>query len=189
MPRLLNVGGGAVPPPPEYKGWDVDLLDIDLDVHPDIWLDAKKLTDLEPGQYDAVYCSHNLEHYYEHEVPQVLWGIYYVLAPDGFADIRVPDARGVMLAVAQFDLKLTDVLYQSAVGPIRVMDVLWGWQKQIAKSSYSYYAHKCGFSRNLLGRALKEAHFEHILIGGDNYELKALAYKRKPKETECPNQE
>ena len=54
MPKLLNVGGGRMPVPAEYKGWDVVLLDIDLDVHPDIWLDARQLTTLEPGQYDAV---------------------------------------------------------------------------------------------------------------------------------------
>jgi len=185
MPKLLNVGGGPVAVPAEYQGYDVDLLDIDIDLHPEIWLDARKIaTDLEPAQYDVVLCSHNLEHYYEHEVPGVLWGFYHVLKMDGFADIRVPDVLAVMNAVVQHNLGLRDVLYQSAVGPIRVLDVLWGWQKQIARSSYNYYAHKIGFSQDMLGRLLKEAHFERVMIASKNYEIRALAYKRIPKENE-----
>jgi len=182
MAKLLNVGGGPVPVPAEYRDWDVDLLDIDLDVHPDIWMDARALTTLEPGQYDAVYCSHNMEHYYEHEVAQVLWGFYHILTASGFADIRVPDAMAVMQAVITSGLELDSVLYTAPVGKIRVCDVLWGWQKQIAKSEQPYYGHKFGFSRNTLGRALRAAHFEHILIGSGGYEIRAMAYKRKPKE-------
>jgi predicted SAM-dependent methyltransferase len=42
-----------------------------------------------------VYCSHNLEHYYHHEVPRVLAGSLHVLKPHGFAEIRVPDVEAV----------------------------------------------------------------------------------------------
>jgi len=184
VPKLLNVGGGPVPVPPEYDGWDVDLLDIDIDLAPAIWLDARRLTDLEPGQYDGVYCSHNLEHYYEHEIDTVLFGIYHVLTPDGFADIRVPDVIAVMETVVENKLDLDAVLYTAAVGPIRVCDVLWGWQKQIEKSSYNYYAHKIGFCRATLGRALRQAHFKRILIGSRNYEIRAMAYKQPLPEDE-----
>jgi len=183
VPKLLNVGGGLVPLPQQYAGWDVTLLDIDLDVHPDLWMDVRKLTDLEPGQYDAVYASHVLEHLHEHEVGGVLWGFYHVLNADGYADIRVPDARAVMVSVAENGLELDAVLYTASVGPIRVCDVLWGWQKRIAKSGNDYYAHRIGFSRDTLGRVLSTAHFEHVLIGTGGYEIRALAYKRKPEES------
>src|SRR6266446_7887238 len=47
---------------------------------------------LAASQFDAVYCSHNLEHYYRHDGATVLRGFLHVLKPDGFAEIKVPDA-------------------------------------------------------------------------------------------------
>ena len=177
MPKVLNVGGGPVSVPPEYQGWDVVLLDIDPDVQPDICLDAREMATLEPAQFDAVYASHVLEHFAECDVGKVLWGFYHVLTWDGYADIRVPDVQAVVAAVVERGLDLDAVLYQAPVGPIRVCDVLWGWQKQIAESGQLFYSHRFGFSRDMLGRALKVAHFEHILIGGRGYEIRARAYK------------
>lgn len=178
--RVLNVGGGPVPVPPQYGDWDVDLLDIDPAIRPDILLDARELGTLPAGEYDAVYCSHNLEHYHEHEIDVVLRGFYHVLTDDGFADVRVPDAKAVIEAVVKSALDLDSVLYQSSAGPIRVGDVLWGYQVEITRTGQSYYAHKWGFSRNLLGRALKRNGFEYVLLGGGNYELRAMAFKQKP---------
>jgi hypothetical protein len=185
--RVLNVGGGPVQIAPEYEGWDVDLLDIDPAANPTIEMDARDIMLLPPAEYDAVYCSNNLEHYYEHEVTGVLQGFYHVLTAEGYADVRVPDARSVIVAIVQRDLDLDSVLYQAPVGPIRVCDVLWGYQKQIQESGQPYYTHLTGFSRNLLGRALKVAGFEHILIGSSRYELRALAYKVKPDDKEKGN--
>jgi hypothetical protein len=180
VPSILNIGGGTVAPPLEYRHWDVTLLDIDEAVHPDICLDARELTTLEPGQYDAVYASHVVEHFAECDVDKVLWGFYHILKPNGFADIHVPDAVAVMKAVVG-GLGLNDVLYTAPVGPIRACDVLWGWQAQIKRSGLSYYAHRFGFSRDTLGEALHSARFEYILIGRVSYGLHAMAYKRKPK--------
>ena len=181
MSRLLNIGAGPVPPPAEYRGWQIITLDIDENAHPSLCMDARNLTILEPGQYDAVYASHVLEHFAEHEVAAVLWGFYHVLTADGYAHIRVPDALSVCLAVAQNRLDLDDVLYDAPVGPIRVCDVLWGWQKQIKRSGQPYYSHRYGFSRDVLGRALRAAHFEHVQIGRGAWELIAYAHKRKPR--------
>lgn len=180
--KVLNVGGGRVRIDPRYEGWDVDLLDIDPAVHPDILLDAREMATLPASAYDAVYASHILEHVHEHEVAGVLRGFYHVLTADGFVDVRVPDVRAVMESVVRNGLDLDAVLYQSAVGPIRACDMLWGYAREIRESGQGYYAHKTGFSRNLLGRALKRCGFEHVLIGGSNYEVRAMAYKRKPEQ-------
>ena len=177
--RVLNVGGGGVRIAPEYDGWDVDLLDVDPRCNPDLEMDARDIELLAGGEYDAVYCAHNLEHYHEHEVDVVLQGFYHVLKADGYADVRVPDVKAVIVAVVQRDLDLDSKLYQAPVGPIRVCDVLWGYQKEIRESGQSYYAHLTGFSCDVLGKALKRAGFQHILIGSQHYELKALAYKEK----------
>ena len=178
--RVLNVGGGPVQIDARYEGWDVVLLDIDPAVQPDICLDAREMGGLPAGQYDAVYASHVLEHFPEHEIPRVLGGFYHVLTDEGFADVRVPDVRAVMVEVVRRGLDLDSELYRAPVGPIRVGDVLWGWQKQIAASGQPFYAHRWGFSRAVLGRALKAAGFEYVLIGSGRYELRALAYKQRP---------
>ena len=62
---LLNVGGGSktVAIPAYFNGWTHHLLDIDPSGTPDIVCDARNLQSLEAGRYDAVYCSHNIEHY------------------------------------------------------------------------------------------------------------------------------
>jgi ubiquinone/menaquinone biosynthesis C-methylase UbiE len=98
MKKVLNVGGNskAIPLPPQYAEFDHLLLDIDPKGLPDIVCDARKLTALEASQFDAVYCSHNLEHYYRHDVPRVLAGFLHVLKDGGFAHILVPDINEVM---------------------------------------------------------------------------------------------
>jgi hypothetical protein len=60
------------------SGWTHHLLDIDERVRPDVLGDARELASLVPaGTYDAVYCSHNIEHYYPHDVPKVLRGFLH----------------------------------------------------------------------------------------------------------------
>ncbi|HET9736059.1 MAG TPA: hypothetical protein VFP62_12375, partial [Burkholderiales bacterium] len=68
MRKLLNVGGNTkdIPLPENYRGWENVLLDIDARGNPDVLCDARELTKLAGATYDAVYCSHNLEHYYRH---------------------------------------------------------------------------------------------------------------------------
>ena len=83
--KVLNVGGGSksIALPPQYAEFEHILLDIDPSDSPDIVCDARSLQDLEPEQFDAVYCSHNLEHYFWHDVPRVLDGFTHVLKPNG----------------------------------------------------------------------------------------------------------
>ena len=113
MRRLLNVGGGSrsFALPPIYAGFQHVLLDIDPSVAPDILCDGRQLASLEPAQFDAVLCSHNLEHYYRHEVPVVLAGFLHVLKDGGFAHILVPDIGELMRVVVTRGADLHDILY------------------------------------------------------------------------------
>ena len=62
--RLLNVGGQSrdIQLPNPYGSFEHVLLDLDPTVGADILLDVRDLASLEPQQFDAVYCSHSLEH-------------------------------------------------------------------------------------------------------------------------------
>lgn len=182
LPKVLNVGGGSkeVPLPDRFKGWVHHLLDIDDKGKPDIVCDARELGKLDRDIYDAVYCSHNLEHYYAHDVPKVLQGFNHVLASDGFVEIRVPDLLAVMEAVVANRLDLADALYESEVGPILVRDVIYGWGKEIERSGHDYYAHKTGFSPRSMIVALRDAGFGHAVLLRGKFEIWAYGFKCQP---------
>lgn len=179
---FLNVGGNnkAVALPDWCAGFEHVLLDIDSAGQPDIVMDARELDQLEPGQFDAIYCSHNLEHYYRHDVSKVLTGFLSVLKEGGWAHIRVPDIQAVMKVVIEKNMDIEDVLYVSSSGPIMVLDVLYGFSKQIEQSGQDFYAHKTGFTRKSLIKILRQIGFSEVYVACNHYEIKAMAFKGKP---------
>lgn len=177
--KVLNVGGNskAIPLPPQYVEFEHLLLDIDPKGSPDIVCDARKLTTLDASYFDAVYCSHNLEHYYRHDVGRVLAGFMHVLKDGGFAHIRVPDIEEVMRVTIERNLDIDDVLYQSPAGPIMVLDVLYGYSVEIESSGQDFFSHKTGFSQKSLLKALQNAGFSQIFCAVGNLEINAMAFK------------
>jgi SAM-dependent methyltransferase len=180
--KVLNVGGNSkeIPMPTEYAEFQQLWLDIDPKVKPDILCDARKLATLNANQFDAIYCSHNLEHYYRHDVPKVLAGFLHVLKDHGFAHIRVPDIDAVMRVTIEKNLDIDDVLYQSPAGPIMVLDVLYGYTVEIESSGQDFFAHKTGFTEKSLVKALQQSGFSKIFHWPGNLEINALAFKKEP---------
>jgi len=186
-PKLLNVGGGSksIAIPKHYVGFEHLLLDIDPSGEPDIVKDARLLRELEPQQFDAIYCSHNLEHYRAHEVPKVLAGFAHVLTNDGMVEICVPDLDMVMRAYVEKNLDLDGVLYTASVGEIAVRDVLYGWGKQIEKTGQDFYAHRTGFTETTMVRHLSAAGFNHVIRRpGRAFELHVVAFRVAPTEAQ-----
>lgn len=183
-PRVLNVGGGSkqIAIPPHYQGWRHLLLDIAPGPDVDVVQDARDLTRLSAAQFDAVYCSHNLEHYFRHDALKVLQGFLHVLKPAGFAEIRVPDMHAVIHHMARTGMDLDDVLYQSSAGPITAHDVWYGYGRQIETSGVDFYAHKCGFTTRSLTQVLERAGFAHTFLAEspEQFEIRALAFKQAP---------
>lgn len=179
MKTVLNVGGNskAIPLPPQYEGFEHLLLDIDPQGNPDVLCDARELSKLPHNQFDMIYCSHNLEHYYQHDVKRVLQGFWDVLKPGGAVHIIVPDISAVVKTMVEKNLDLDDELYLSALGPIRVSDVLYGYSKQIEESGMEFFAHKTGFTPQSLLRALIKTGFTHIHSSEVGYNLTAVAFK------------
>ncbi len=178
----MNVGGNSreIPLPPEYQGWDIFLLDIDERGQPDILCDARELGGLPPAEFDSVYCSHNLEHYYRHDVARVLSGFRHVLKDDGFVFIRVPDIAELMRKVVHNSLDIDDDLYDSAAGPIAVHDVIYGFGPEIERSGNDFFAHKTGYSQKSLVSILKTAGFRVVFSRCANLEVVAYAFKSAP---------
>ena len=179
--RVLNVGGGAGRDLPSiYKGWEQDLLDIDQNVKPDIVCDAKTMRKLPAGKYDAIYCSHNLEHFYKHEVPQVLGGFMHVLKKNGFAHIAVPDMGVLFDCIVKGNRDIDDVWYRVDAGPITFHDVIYGWSKAVGQGNL-YYSHKTGFTEKSMGKTLRASGFKAVMTATDGMgNIHAFAFKSKP---------
>ena len=183
--KVLNVGGNTkdIAIPDFYDGWTHHLLDIDPTGHPDVLCDARTLPDL-PGQaYDSVYCSHNLEHYYSHDVVKVLTGFHHVLKTDGFVHAAVPDLQALMKQAVQNNMDIEDVLYVSPAGPIAIKDVIYGLGTQIERSGVEFFAHKTGFSERSLIAVFKKCGFNTVYSQLGNLEIKVFAFKAPPDAT------
>ncbi|MBF0125160.1 MAG: methyltransferase domain-containing protein [Magnetococcales bacterium] len=186
MRKVLNVGGNSkdVPIPPHYADWQHILLDIDPAGNPDVICDARELLSLPGSEYDSIYCSHNLEHYYQHDVEKVLKGFMHLLKPSGFAFIRVPDMGVLMRKVAEDDLDLDDKLSPG----ISVRGFIYG---TIEPGGSDFWTHKTGFTRKTLSLALQAAGFPWVAVFGGNLsihytssgmEIVAFAFKEQPDE-------
>lgn len=186
MKAVLNVGGNSkeIPIPEYFDGWKHDLLDIDPDTSADIICDGRELHTLDASSYDAVYCSHNLEHYHPHEIKKVLSGFYHILKEDGFIDIRVPDIMSVIKYVVEYDIELDDELYVSPSGPITAHDVIYGYGKEIERSGNDFFSHKRGFTPITLENSIRNSGFDFIFIieTPQAFEVRAYAFKQKPSE-------
>jgi len=144
--------------------------------------DARQMAEKLPGgSYDAVYCSHNLEHYFVHDARKVLQGFAHILKADGFAEIIVPDIGAVIRLIAQFDLDLADGIIESPAGEICGRDIIYGWAQQIEQSGNDFFAHKNGFTHKSLRLMLQEAFgFVVTIPAAERLELRALAFRQKP---------
>ena len=182
MKKVLNVGGNSrkIGIPEFYNGWECQLLDIDPDLEPDICCDARDLLSYQSDIYDSVYCSHNLEHYYRHEAKRVLAGFRKILKPDGFTFIRVPDIHAVIKEILAKNIDIEDTLYESAVGPITAIDVIYGYQKEIQESGNDYFAHKNGFTQKSLKKLLEESGFQAVYVCKGPLEVWAYAFQSIP---------
>jgi len=182
MKRVLNVGGNSkkIPIPSQYDGWDHVLLDIDPTGNPDVVCDARDLETLPAGTYDSIYCSHNLEHYFKHDVRNVLAGFIHVLKEEGFVFIKVPDMGEVFRVMVERNMDIDDFLYESPSGPIAISDVIYGYGVEIETSGNDFYAHKTGFTQKSLTAALENVGFSYIFTSVGDLEIKAIAFKTKP---------
>ena len=76
--------------PSHFDGWQHLLLDIDPRGQARYRLRCQKSKQTAAGQLDAVYCSHNLEHYYRHDGMRMLHGFRHGLKREGFVEIEYP---------------------------------------------------------------------------------------------------
>jgi hypothetical protein len=182
MNKVLNVGANnrKLPMPSQYANWQQSYLDIDARQNPDILCDARELVAQQAAQFDGIYCSHNLEHYYPHDVKKVLAGFLHVLTATGFAEVLVPDIRAVAQVMIEQNIDIDDPLYQSSAGPISARDVIYGYGVEIEDSGQDFFAHKTGFTQKSLQAALNRAGFPYVFLQLRPLEIRAIAFHGMP---------
>lgn len=174
---VLNAGSGAsamsVASVFTPERWSEFRLDIDPRTGPDIvgsFVDMRNI--VADGRFDALFCSHALEHLQAHEVIPALREFLRVLKPDGFALTACPDLAAV--ARQLLDHGAESIAYHSPVGPIRPIDMLYGHAQSIADGRPAM-AHKTGFTAQRLARMALAAGFAEVrVIEGGNFDLWAL---------------
>jgi SAM-dependent methyltransferase len=165
--RVLHAGCGD-DPLPKYGFGDCEevRLDIDPSMKPDIVASIVDMGDI--GRFDAIYCSHALEHLYPHDVLTALTEFRRVLKPDGYALIFVPDLEDVR--------PTEEVLYVSPGGPITGLDMFYGHAGLVA--TMPYMAHHCGFTAETLRRVCVAAGFDEVLTQRLAYARNLMAVAR-----------
>lgn len=165
MKTCLHVGCGVEKAP--FHGWETVKLDLDPALRPDILASFIDMRDIRTGNlvpgdmYDAIWCSHTLEHIALFEVAPALKQFLRVLKKGGTAYIVVPDLVAAAKAICAGNLE--GPLYQSIAGPISALDMVYGFGKCMEREQH-LMAHKTGFSRDSLEKKLNEAGFYDVRV-------------------------
>lgn len=179
-PRTLyNLGSGPrrlfsqLPDAAAFAGWQEVRVDVDAGCLPDIRAD---LTDLRPfigdGAAGIIYCSHVIEHFFDHQVPTVLAEFARILHPDGAVLLRLPDLAAVFRGFDEANLERP--LYHSPSGPISALDVLYGHRRSIEDGNI-FMAHRTGFTEESLARRMLAAGFDEVrTVPGPSVEFCAV---------------
>jgi SAM-dependent methyltransferase len=177
-PIYANLGCGprsGARAPEFFAGWRELRVDVEAAVDPDIVADISDLGAIASQSLDGVWCSHCLEHLYEHQVDRALSEMARILRPDGHACILVPDLQTVAGYIAAD--KMHETLYGSPAGPITPHDVVFGFGRDVAEG-LTFMAHRCGFTPSAMIRHLQSAAFgEFVLVRRANFELAVIARK------------
>lgn len=163
-PRILHAGCGGAPLPDWMPGIETRL-DIDPNMRPDIVASITDVGDI--GPFEAVLCSHCVEHLHPREVHTALSEFHRVLRSGGVAIIIVPDLEGI--------LPTDDVVYESPSGPVTGHDMYYGHKSCVENV---FMQHHSGFIAPRLQKACEDAGFANVAtIRDSGHNLIAVAVK------------
>lgn len=176
-PILLHVGAGSSTPdklPKVFKVYHEVRLDIDPRCKPDIVSSMTRMKLVDDNSVDAVWCSHALEHLANHEVQPTLREWRRVLKDDGFALITMPDLQQAAKMILEG--KLMETIYESPIGPITPLDMVFGHSGSIERGHVNM-GHRIGFTMSRLKSELNAARFEKVTVWCEGLNLFAEAKK------------
>lgn len=141
-------------------------LDIDKKNNPDICLDVNDLTAIEDDSFNAVYCSHMVEHLDFFKVIPTIKNFLRITKASGEVRIIVPNLKSIAYEI--YSGNLLNPVYDSPGGPISPVDILYGHRASVIRGS-EFMRHKTGFTKESFEQMLAEA-------GIDNFEVKEFGF-------------
>jgi hypothetical protein len=175
---ILNLGCADTHLENVAEGWQEVRADIDPRYDPDIIVDVRDLSSLEHKSFDAIYCSHVIEHVYAFEVLPMLRNFHRIARE--YVQIRCPDIGMIAKTIAA-GIAPDQPLYRAPAGIVTALDLIYGYAPHI-KNTSEFYAHKTGFTNAILGRLLTMVGFGYVRVfeHPNEWELEAIAEFHKP---------
>jgi SAM-dependent methyltransferase len=165
--KILNAGSGSrlsgkLPEVFVNEFWAETRLDIVPANEPDIVGSIADMRDvIDDGAFDVVYSSHAVEHLYAHEVIPAFRELRRVLKPGGFALVTCPNLISIARYILTEDVET--IAYESPAGPVRPIDMLYGYGESIANGAYAM-AHKTGFTPPRIARVALVSGFSEVRV-------------------------
>jgi len=153
-------------------------LDINPAVKPDLVDSITDMSMVASGQFDAVCSSYNIEYLFPHEVSLAINEFARVLASGGFLVITCPDLQAVAEKIVEG--YINETLYVSPAGPIAVIDVIYGYRKDLQNGNH-WMAHKTKFTARSLAEYPVNNSFAKVTVARlpKSFALADIAYRDK----------
>lgn len=165
-------GGLAAQFPPAE--WRELRFDVDPRIKPDFTGSPEQLIGIDDGSVDVVFIPQMLQRFPLAAAPRILSEAQRVLKDEGRLMLSVPNAQ--IAAVYLANNLPFQTLYESKLGPITPMDLLYGLRSGIAQGE-RHFLHCSGFTYEQLGLLMRDQGFTNIVIQRKGYEITALGYK------------
>ncbi len=177
---VLHIGWSTAVPERLHKAfrtpeWKSVRVDMDPSTKPDIEALFTEMKDVETASMDAVFCPHMLQRFFPKDAEKGLRECFRVLKEGGFLMVSLPD--GQLAATFLANNKVEEAVYQSPVGGITALDMLYGYGPSIQAGKF-HFAHRTAFTAESLGLLLRNVGFTNIRVqrdrGGD---ISAVGHK------------
>lgn len=166
---------------PLFAGWTEVRLDIDDQYGADIVGDMRDETTWRPqcatsyaaeNPFDAVFCSHALEHLHLYDAPKCLATFRSVLKADGRLYVVVPNFEAACRHIIE---GRGEKLYDSPAGPIFAHEVIFG--KELWTHQNLFQRHLTGYTPDLLRGIFVGAGFKILNMSCDKLNLLIVGSK------------
>lgn len=177
--KVLHIHSGAYAAGKIHKAfqgeeWQEVRLDDKAAANPDILSAITDLQSIEDESYDAVFNAHSLPKIYFYQLEHTLKEWLRVLKEEGMLVLSVPDMRTAANYIARDKALMS--LYDTPVGPVTPLDIVYGHRKLIGQGS-EWHQHKMGFTPSMIGNMLREMGFSNINVTIEGFNIWAVGYK------------
>ncbi|MBY0354347.1 MAG: class I SAM-dependent methyltransferase [Rickettsiales bacterium] len=154
--------------------WREVRYDCDQRVQPDILGRLDRLDAIPEGFADVVYAPQLLQRFPLPAISGMLKEMLRVLKDEGRMALSVPNAQIAAVYVA--NNQPFQPLYETKVGPISAMDLLYGLRGGVAQGEV-HFQHRSGFTYEQLGVLMRDCGFTNISVTRKGYEINAIGFK------------